>query len=414
MLDINFIRENKDEVKKGLQRRGVVLDIENLLKIDEKRRSLIQEIEELRKKRNEISSMAGEKNIEEGKKIKKVLLEKEPELRETEEKMKEMLFSLPNIPDPEVPDGKDEKDNKQIRKWGQPRTFDFEFKDHVTLGKTLDIIDIERGSKVSGSGFYYLKNEATLLEMGLVKYVIDKLNQRKFQFLTPPDLVKEDAMIGTGFFPTDEQEVYKIEKDGLFLAGTAEVGLASFHSGEIIDEKDLSLYYAAFSTCFRREAGAYGKIAKGVFRVHQFNKVEMFVLATPEKSNQEHEELTKISEEILKDLELPYEVVINCIGDLGFPNRKRYDINTWMPYWNDYRETHSASNDGDFQARRLGIRYRGKDGKIGYCHTINNTAIASPRIIVAILENHQQKDGSIVIPKVLVPYVGFDRISPKT
>ncbi len=410
MLDINFIRDNQKLVKKMLQRRAISFDVENLLKIDEKWRNLTHDIEELRKEKNNISVTGKEKDIKRAKSIKTILSEKEPELKKIKLELNKLLLSLPNIPDAEVPDGEGEENNQVIRKWGEPQKFNFSFKDHTILAKALDIIDIKRGVKVSGSGFYYLKNEGALLEMALMHFALDKAQEKGFHYLIVPSLVKEGAMVGTGFFPADENEIYKINKDELYLAGTAEVGLASYRSNEIIDEDELPLYYVSFSTCFRREAGAYGKTAKGVFRVHQFNKVELFVICKPDQAEEEHQKLVHLSEEILQDLKLPYEVVINCLGDLGFPNKKRYDINTWMPYWNGYRETHSASNDSDFQARRLKIRYRTKEGKIQYCNTLNNTALASPRIMVAILENYQQKDGSVKIPDILHPYLLFKEI----
>ncbi len=410
MLDINFIRDNQKLVEKMLQRRAIGFDVENLLKIDEKWRNLTHDIEELRKEKNNISATGKEKDLKKAKSIKAILSEKEPELKRIKLELNKLLLSLPNIPDAEVPDGEGEEDNQVIRKWGEPQKFDFPFKDHTILAEALDIIDLKRGAKVSGSGFYYLKNEGALLEMALMHFALDKAQEKGFHYLIVPSLVKEEAMVGTGFFPADENEVYKINKDELYLAGTAEVGLASYRSNEIIDENKLPLYYVSFSTCFRREAGAYGKTAKGVFRVHQFNKVELFVICKPDQAEEEHQKLVHLSEEILQDLKLPYEVVINCLGDLGFPNKKRYDINTWMPYWDGYRETHSASNDGDFQARRLKIRYRTKEGKIQYCNTLNNTALASPRIMVAILENYQQKDGSVKIPDILHPYLLFKEI----
>jgi len=414
MLDINFIRENQDFARNALKKRKVDVNVDELLKIDEERRKLIGQVEGLRKERNFLSKQGKEGNFARAKEIKKEISKIEPILKKTSEKLEQILFTLPNFPDPEVPSGESEKDNKIIRKWGEPRIFDFQFRDHEAIGKDLDIIDIERGSKVSGTGFYYLKNKGALLEMALMNYAINKACEKGFQFLLTPDLVKKQAMIGTGFFPADENEVYKIDKDGLYLIGTAEVPLASYRSGEIIKEEELPLYYAGFSSCFRREAGAYGKETKGVFRMHQFNKVEMFVICRPEEAKKEHERILGISEEIMQELKIPYEIVLNCLGDLGFPNQKRYDLNAWMPFWNGYRETHSASNDGDFQTRRLGLRYRTKTGDIQFCHTLNNTTIASPRILIAILENYQEKDGSVKIPEVLHPYLKFKEIRKRT
>ncbi|MFA6437448.1 MAG: serine--tRNA ligase [Candidatus Paceibacterota bacterium] len=411
MLDVNFIRENKKIVADNLKKRKASIDLENFLLLDNDRRELILEIEELRKQKNEISSKGSNAiDIEKAKEVKQKLNDLEPKLKNIEQELQKQLLLFPNISDPEVPEGESEAENKVIREWGSPRKFDFPIKDHAEIGRKLDIIDIERGVKISGSGFYYLKNEGALLEMALVNFAINKLRDKGFTFLITPDLVKERSMIGTGFFPTEENEVYKMDKDDLYLVGTSEVALVSYHSDEILEEGKLPLFYTGFSSCFRREAGSYGKDSKGLFRVHQFNKVEMVVLSKPEQSEEIHQKLVKISEEILQELKLPYQVVINCLGDLGAPNKKRYDINTWMPSWNNYRETHSASNDGDFQSRRLNIRYRNNKGEVIFCHTLNNTAVASPRLLVALIENYQNQDGSITVPEGLYPYVSFKEI----
>jgi seryl-tRNA synthetase len=411
MLDINFIRENQDTVSEAIKKRKSSINLDEVLVFDKEKRELINESETLRQERNKLASegVRDETAINNGKEIKKKLSEVEVKLKAISEKLENLLLLIPNIPDKEVPEGESEADNKTIKEWGSPTKFDFEPKDHLELGKDMDIVDMERGAKVSGSGFYYLKNEGALLEMALINFAISKLRQKGFNFLIVPNFVREKAMIGTGFFPTDESEVYKASQDDLFLAGTSEVGLVSYHSDEVLDIEKLPLKYAGFSSCFRREAGAHGKDTKGLFRVHQFNKVEMVVFSKPNDSEMIHQDLLAISEEILKELELPYQVVINCLGDLGLPNKKRYDINTWMPSWENYRETHSASNDGDFQTRRLNIKYR-EAGKLKFCHTLNNTAIASPRLLIALLENHQQEDGSIVIPKALHPFIDFERI----
>ena len=411
MLDINFIRENKDIVLDSIKKRNLSIDLDEVLVLDKLKRELIKTSENLRQERNKISTEGGgdEMAINKGREIKEKLAKIEESLKNTNNKLKNILLLIPNIPDKEVPEGESEDDNKVIREWGSPTKFNFKPKDHLDLGKSLDIVDMERGAKVSGNGFYYLKNKGALLEMALINFAINKLSKKGFNFLIVPNLVREKAMIGTGFFPTDENEVYKTDQDNLFLTGTSEVSLVSYHGDEILDINDLPLKYAGFSSCFRREAGSHGKDTKGLFRVHQFNKVEMVVFSKPEDSEKIHQELVTISEEILQELELPYQVVINCLGDLGLPNKKRYDINTWMPSWNEYRETHSASNDGDFQTRRLNIKYR-EDKKLKFCHTLNNTAVASPRLLVALMENHQQEDGSIAIPKALHPFIDFERI----
>jgi seryl-tRNA synthetase len=413
MLDINFIRDNKKLTQEAFQKRKVTLSVDDLLKMDDKRRQLIQKVDQLRARKNKLSKTRDNSRIKEAQDIKKKLINSERELKGIQEKFQNIMLSLPNFPDPEVPEGESEKDNKIIKKWGKPRNFSFQPKDHLSLGEQLGIIDLKRGAKVSGNSFYYLKNEAALLEMAVIRFAIDKVRKAGFDFFITPDLVKEEAMIGTGFFPTEENEIYHVAKDHLYLTGTAEVPLASYRSGEIIDKANLPLHYAGFSACFRREAGSYGKETKGLFRVHQFNKVEMFTICIPDEAEKEHHKLLKISEDILQELQLPYQVVINCLGDLGYPNKKRYDLNTWMPSWKGFRETHSASNDGDFQARRLNIRYRDQANQTHYCYTLNNTAIASPRILIAILENHQTDKGGVKIPKCLYPYLNFKEIKPK-
>jgi len=412
MLDIKYLRENLAEVKKALDKKHTRFDLDGLLKLDDKRRGLLSEIENLRAQRNRL---AKEKDIEGGKKIKKQLEKLEPELKKVEEEFNQLMALMHNIPDKSVPHHKE--GSQIIKKWGEIPKFDFKPKTHEELGKILDIIDTERAAKVSGSRMGYLKNETALLEFALVDYLFEKLIKRKFTPMVVPVLVRDKAMFGTGFFPTEKIEYYKMAEDDLYLAGTAEVPLCAYHADEVLPESLLPLKYVGFSSCFRREAGSYGKDTYGIFRVHQFDKIEMFVFAHPKNSWQEFEDLQKIVEEILQELGLPYQVVNMSGGDLGAPNAKKYDTEVWLPGQNRYRELTSCSHDTDFQARRLNIKFKPKSKeqrvKIEYVHTMNSTAAAIGRTLVAILENYQQKDGTVKIPKVLQKYCNFKEIKPK-
>jgi len=413
MLDIAFIRENTKLIKRAAELKGVDLDLDRLIALDAERRNLLKKIEDLRYQRNKLTAgisrkanQEKQKDIAKVKTIKKRLKKFKDTYKKIEEQYNQLMLRVPNVPAKEVPPGKGEKDNKVIKIWGKKPVFKFKPREHTEIAEGLDIIDFQRGAKVSGHGFYFLKNEGALLEIAVLNLAIAEVVKAGFHFLVVPQLVREFAMMGTGFFPTDEREVYKTALDNLYLIGTAEVPLGAYRSGEILKEEDLPLRYAGISSCFRREAGAHGVDTKGVYRIHQFNKVEMFVLCKPERSEEEHQKLVQISENILQKLRLPYRVTLNCTGDLGMPQVKKYDIQTWMPGRGKYGETHSASNDADFQARRLKIRYKDKQGKIHFVHTLNNTAIASPRILIAILENYQQKDGSVQIPSALQPFIG--------
>jgi len=415
MLDIKFIRENLKEVKAALAKKHTKFDLDELLKVDDRRKKILAEIEELRAKRN---CFAHAQDIQNGKKIKTKIEKLEPELKKVEEKFNEIMSGMHNIPDKSVPSKTE--GNKVIRTWGKPKKFstkggsayggDFKPKDHVELGEKLDIIDIKRATKVSGSRMAYLKNEGALLEFALVNYLFEKLQKKGFIPMVVPALVRERAMFGSGFFPTEKMEYYKTAEDDLFLSGTSEVSLCSYHADEILDEAELPKKYVGFSSCFRREAGTYGKDTQGIFRVHQFDKIEMFAFTDPIKSWQEFEKLQKIVEEIFKDLGLPYQVLNMSGGDIGAPNAKKYDTEVWLPGQNQYRELTSCSHDTDFQARRLNIKFRKKDGRTDYVYTMNCTAAAIGRTLIAILENYQQKDGSIKIPKVLQKYTGFKEI----
>jgi seryl-tRNA synthetase len=413
MLDINFIKENLELCKTAAVNKNRVVEWDTLLKLDETRRKLTKSVDDLRAKRNETSRKPIEEAREEGKQIKESLKGLEEELRRVEEELQVLLLTVPNVPDKSVPVGKDATGNVEVRKWGEMPVFDFTIRDHIELARINDLIDFERGTKVGGFRAYFLKNEAVLLEMGILNYTMRKLVEKGYTPLMAPSLVKEFTLFGNGQLPWGRDEVYHLEKDDIYLAGTAEVPVTAYLSDELLLEKDLPKKFVAFSPCFRREAGSYGKDTKGAYRLHQFNKIEQVIISTNEtgKSLTLLEELLANAEEILKDLKLPYRVLSMCTGDMGEPQVKKYDIETWMPSRNAYGETMSDSFMGDFQARRLKIRYRTKDGKTAFCHTLNNTAIASPRILIPILENYQQKDGSIRVPKVLVPYVGKDVIS---
>lgn len=410
MLDIQFIRDNPEKVKKGVSAKQ--LDpklVDEVLSLDKKHRELLVEIEKFRAKKNQAAKA---KKVEEGKKIKLQLQKLEPELKEVGSKFKEALYQIPNIVAPDVPEGKNESGNKVLRKWGDPKKFDFKPKDHLELGEALDIIDVKRAAKVSGTRFGYLKGEATLLEFALINLALEVLIKEEFIPVTPPALIKKQAMRGMGYMEHGgEGDMYVLEKDGIVLVGTSEQSIGPMHMNEVFKAKDLPKRYVAFSSCFRREAGSYGKDTRGILRVHQFNKVEMFSFTKPEDSDKEHEYLLSLQEKLFQALDIPYQIVEMCSGDLGAPAARKYDLEAWMPGQGKYREVTSTSNTTDFQARRLNIKYQDK-GKTKFVHTLNGTAFAIGRTIIAILENCQQKDGSIVIPKVLQKWVGKDKIIP--
>ncbi len=415
MLDINFIRENLELCKTAAKNKNREVDWDGLLAADDKRRALIAKTELLRKERNTLGKQNAGAN-ERGKKIKEELKKLEEELRSAEESFGLLMLTVPNVPDESVPVGKDESENVEVKKWGEVPKFDFPVQDHIALAKSLDLIDFERGAKVGGFRAYFLKNEAAQLELALLFYTFQKLVGKGYTPLMAPSLVREFTLFGNGQFPWGKEEVYHLEKDDLYLAGTAEVPVTAYLSDEVLNEKDLPKKFVAFSPCFRREAGSYGKDTKGVYRLHQFNKIEQVIISTNDVNNSLtlHDELLANAEEILRDLALPYRVLLMCTGDMGEPQVKKYDIETWMPGRGAYGETMSDSFMGDFQARRLKIRYKTKDGKTVFCHTLNNTAVASPRILVAIFENYQQAGGSIKIPTVLQPLMRKDKITPKS
>ncbi len=423
MLDIAFIRNNPEVVKEGVRKKRMKVDIDEILSIDTDIRFLKTEVETLRADRNRISKDVSRADgpqrdelISQIRFIKESLTEKEPKLKDLEERFEQLMLFVPNPPAPEVPEGDSDEDNVVLREVGKPPTFDFAPKDHLELAESLDIVDMPRAVKFAGARMYFLKNEGALLEFALFKFALDHLFSKGFQPMIVPQLVRREAMVGTGFFPLGEEDTFFVSKDDLYLVGTAEVPLVSYHMDEILNEAELPKRYCGYSTCFRREAGSYGRDTKGFYRLHQFNKVEQVVICAndPEISMMEHRLLLQNAEEIMKALELPYRVALACSGEIGQGQVLKHEIETWMPSRGKYSETHSCSTLHEFQARRLRIRYRGSDGKTKPCHTLNNTAVASPRILIPILENFQNQDGSVTIPKVLRPLMcGIEKIEPK-
>lgn len=411
MLDINFIRDNLGKVKESVKARKVSVDLDQLIKLDDQRRELIANVDELRAKRN---VAAKNKDIETGKKIKGELVELEKQLNDVEGEWNKLMFQVPNILFDEVPVG-DASQNKIIRKEGEIPKFPFTPKDHISLGKNLDIIDFDRGVKVAGFRGYFLKNEGARLQMAIVNFTLDHLIQKGYQMVIPPVVNKRVAFEGTGWFPWGEAETYKLEGEDSYLAGTAEVPVTALHADEILSIKELPKKYVAFSPCFRTEVGSYGKDTKGLYRLHEFYKVEQVIIceADEQESLGFFEEIEGNAEEILQMLGLAYQVVVLASEDMSKKAALNYDIETWMPSREAYGETHSNSILLDFQARRLKIRYKDNDGKVQVAHTLNNTAIASPRILIALLENFQQEDGSVKIPEVLHKYTRFSEIKPK-
>lgn len=427
MLDINYIRENLDTVKKSIEARKSDVDLEKLLSLDIQRRDLITRVDQLRAKRNEI---AKKRDIEEGKKVKLELDGLEGELKKIEEEWNKLMLLVPNIILDEVPIG-DVTKNVVVRKVGEVPKFSFNAKDHIELGKILDIIDFERGVKVGGFRGYFLKNEGAKLHWAILQYAFDYLIKKGFQPVLPPVINKRFALVGGGQFPWGEEDTYKLTNskkvdgelassalkvsDEDFLVGTAEIPLMAMHSDETFDVKELPKKYVGLSSCFRTEIGSYGKDTKGLYRVHEFYKVEQVILSQSDEQDSLgfFEELQENSEEILQSLGLPYQVLCLSSQDMGKKAALTYDIETWMPFRDGYGETHSNSIVLDFQTRRLKIKYKDQDGQVKFCHALNNTAIASPRILIPLLENFQQEDGSVKIPEVLQKYTGFSEIKPK-
>ncbi len=419
MIDPKFIREHADEIKKNCAARNAKVDISGLLKLDKAYLALLQEAEALRAERNQTANaMQAAKDkkalVEKGKKLKESLAEKEKELAEIEVKRHALLMQIPNLTHPDAPVGKSDEDNKVVRQVGEPRKIKNPL-DHVALAAKHDLIDFERAAKVTGAKFYYLKGKLVILEQALIRFSLEHLMREGFTPLSTPDLAKDEILVGTGFQPRGpEAQIYSIEQSDLSLIGTAEITLGGYHQGEMLKLEDLPIKYAGVSHCFRTEAGAYGRESYGLYRVHQFSKIEMFVFCTPEQSEAMLLELLRHEESLFQKLEIPYQVVDICSGDLGGPAYRKYDLEAWMWGRNEGRggwgEVTSASNCTDFQARRLNVRTKDETGANQYVHTLNGTAIAVSRALIAILENHQQQDGTIKIPEVLVPYCGFDSI----
>ncbi len=422
MLDINYILQNIEAVKKACENKNLDSKVvDRLLRVDKKRRELIANIEKTRSLRNQllkkIKTKPDKKTIAQGKKIKDLLLKMEPDLRAVEQEFNDLMLRIPSVPDETVPVGKNSSSNIIVKKWGDIPKFDFPVKDHIQLAKSLDLVDFDRGVKVAGFRGYYLKNEAVLLHFGVLWYTLEKLINKGFIPIIPPIIDKERCFINTGHFPWGSMDIYKTfddekEKEKRFLAGTAEVPLVSYHQDEVLEERNLPLKYAGFSPCFRREIGSYGKDTRGMYRIHEFMKIEQVILCANDmrESIRWHENLLRNAEEVLQDLQLPYRVMLMCTGDMGEPQIKKYDIETWMPGRESYGETMSDSIMGEFQSRRANIKYRTKNGEIKYVHMLNNTAVASPRILIAILENYQTKEGKVRVPKALQKYVGKEII----
>ena len=411
MLDIKFIRDHSDKVRAAAKKKQLNPKVvDEVLHLDKKRRELIEQAEKLRAERNQLNEKLKKEQTDELKSqsstLKKKLQDIEPQLKKVAANFQDLMLQVPSVPAKDVPVGKDETSNQVHKTWGKKPKLDFKVKDHVELGKTLDLIDLERGVKIGGFRSFFTKNDLVLLEQAVLDYALRYLIKKGFTPMTVPWLVKDEALWGTGYFPWGIEDHYSTQDDTK-LIGTAEVPLTAYHSGEILREKQLPVKLVGISPCFRREVGSHGKDTKGIFRVHQFMKIEQVVICpnSEKESIKWHETLLKYSEDILQALELPYRVMIMCTGDMGAGQVKKYDIETWFPGQNKYRETHSNSYFLEFQARRLNIRYQSKS-ETKFVHTLNNTAIATPRILAAIMENYQQKDGSIKIPTVLQQYVG--------
>ena len=419
MLDIKFIRENPDLVNAAARKKHLLFNVEELIKLDDLRREKIREVEAMRAEANAVAEAVPkitnevdrQRAIEGMRSFKVKLVEKEKEQSIVEEKYKALMFEVPNIPDPSVPEGTSDAENQEVRVWGTKPEFEFEPKDHVAILKDLDLVDFERGTKVAGFRGYVLKREAVLLSMALWQFAIQYLQQKKYAPLIVPSLAREENFMGTGYFPQAREETYAADED-LYLVGTGEVSTMGMFRDEIFSELDFPKKYAAFSPCFRREIGAHGKDTKGLYRVHEFMKVEQIVLCKADhtESVRLHEEIRENAESMLQALGLHYRVVLNAGGDLGLGQVKKYDIETWIPSQARFGETHSASYFHDFQTRRLNIRYRDSEGVIRFAHSLNNTAVATPRLLISILEQNQRSDGSINIPEPLRVYIGADEI----
>ncbi len=419
MLDLKFIRENARAIEENCKNRGVEADVGLVVELADRRSELIQELNELKQRQNQMAKSIGKERdeeargrlIEESRTMKERIPARETELHEVEERLRDEQLKIPNMTHPDSPIGKDDTENVEIRRSGEIPEFSFEPRDHVELGDFLGIIDFDAGAKTTGSKFYFLRGDAVLLELGLIRYAMDILMERGYEPTITPDLARDEALVGTGFIPRGpETQIYSVEDSDLSMIATAEITLAGQHTDEILDEDQLPLRYAGLSHCFRTEAGSHGRASRGLYRVHQFTKVEMFAFTTPDQSESVHDEMVEIEERIFQGLGLPYRVVDICTGDLGGAAYRKYDLEAWMPGRNDFGEVTSTSNTTDYQARRLAIRYRREGGRPQLLHTLNGTALAMSRALIALLEVYQQHDGSVRLPEALVPYVGKETL----
>ena len=416
MIDLALIRSDPDAVRRALARRGITPRVDEILSLDQGRRATQTQADALRAEQKNASKEFAKLDPAERAarqaelaKLSDTIKTLAAEHDDIDARIRELLLATPNLPHESGPDGAVDDDNAEVRRVGEPRVFDFDVRDHLEIGESLGVIDVERAAKVSGSRFAYLRGQAALLELALVRFAVDRLGAHGFTPVVPPVLVRREAMEWTGFLPTDEAQIYRLADDDLYLVGTSEVSLAAMHQGEFLDAGSLPLRSLGISTCFRREAGTYGKDMRGIFRVHQFDKVEMFSFADPERSWDEHEFLLAREEEIYRTLEIPYRIVNICAGELGASAAKKYDVEAWLPGQGAYREVTSCSNCTDYQARRLGTKIKTGSGS-RIVHTLNGTAVAIGRAIIAIVENHQQPDGTVAIPDALRAYTGFDRL----
>ena len=416
MLDPKIIKDSPQTIRDMLKARSVEFDFDELIDSDQKRREFILKTDELRKKKNQIASGISQKKkagedtssiLAEMKNISEELARLESSQEEIEKKYSKLALTIPNLIHESVPVGKDETANTEIKKWGKIPKFDFKINDHIDISENLELVDLERAAKVAGARFYYLKNDLVRLNQSLIHYALDFLTEKNYSLIQPPYMINRQSMEGAIIAEDFEEVIYKIENEDLYMIGTSEHAMAAMHSGEIIEGKDLPLRYAGISPCFRKEAGAHGRDQKGIFRVHQFDKIEQFVFARPEESWKEHERMLSVAEDFYQNLEIPYKVMLLSSGDMGKVSAKTYDIEAWMAGQNAYREIVSCSNCLDYQARRLKIRFREKTNEeTQYVHTLNSTLVATSRVLVSIMENFQTKDGHIVIPKVLQKYMG--------
>ncbi len=420
MLDLKLIRSDPERVKSALARRGAAAQVDELLALDARRRELLPRIEGAQAERKTISKQIGEakqrgeeaaEQMAAVAELKQAIESGKAELEQVDADLQRVATALPNLPDPAAPDGMTEEDAIVLREEGEPPSFDFEPRDHLEIGSELDLIDMEAGARVAGSRFAYLKGDLVLLELALVRFALDLVREEGHEPVVPPVLVREEALVGTGFLPGDRDQIYEVPKDELFLVGTSEVPLAALHADQILAAEQLPIRYAGFSPCFRREAGAGGRDTRGIFRVHQFDKVEMFSFVEPSQSADEHERLLAIEERILAALEIPYRVVNVAAGDLGAPAAKKYDCEAWIPSQGRYRELTSCSNTTDYQARRLACRYRpSEDEAPKVVHTLNGTAVAVGRTMIALIENRQEREGGFTLPTILHSYGSPERI----